>query len=444
MAERPKITVVGAGLGGALMACFLGRRGFTVDVFEGRPDPRERGFIGGRSINLALSTRGLHALARVGLDERVLANAVPMRGRMMHDVSGGLSFQPYSKDPGEAINSVSRGGLNLELLNAAAAFDGVTLHFGHRCCRVDPDAATVTLARDDGARVTHAADLVIGADGAFSAVRARLQRTDRFDFSQQYLEHGYKELTIPPGPDGEFAMEPNALHIWPRGGAMLIALPNRDRTFTCTLFWPFTGRGGLDTLTNEAEILAFFREQYADAIPLIPKLVEDYLGNPTSSLVTVRCRPWHHRDKVVLLGDAAHAVVPFYGQGMNAAFEDCAVLDELIDRFGADWPKVLPAYTAARKPNGDAIADLALQNFIEMRDKVGSKTFLLGKRIEKTLHRLFPRWYTPLYNMVTFSNIPYAEARRRARRQRRIVLALAGAAGVVLVLGAIAAGRVLV
>jgi kynurenine 3-monooxygenase len=361
----------------------------------------------------------------------VLADAIPMRGRMMHGVSGELAFQPYSKDPREAINSVSRSGLNLALLEAADRHDTVTLHFDHPCLDVDLERAAVTFAHGDDT-VTAEADLVVGADGAFSVVRGRLQRTDRFDYQQMYLAHGYKELTIPPDASGGFAMEPHALHIWPRGGSMMIALPNPDRTFTCTCFWPFTGPGGFDRLSTADEILADFRARFGDAVPLMPTLVEDFQGNPTSSLVTVRCRPWHHADRVVLIGDAAHAIVPFYGQGMNAAFEDCVVLDECLAGNGADRRAALEAYTRRRKPNGDAIADLALRNFVEMRDKVGSRLFRLGKRTEKLLHRWFPRWFTPLYNMVTFSTIPYAEARRRSARQWRAIALMTAVALVAL------------
>ena len=439
-----RVTIVGAGLGGGLLACLLGRRGYRVDVYERRPDPREHGFRGGRSINLALSTRGIDALQRVGLAERVLAGAVPMRGRMMHAANGELSFQPYSKNPGDAINSVSRGGLSMELLAAADAFDGVSLHFDRRCVDVDLERRTVALACADGNEtVTGESDLVVGADGAFSAVRGRLLGTDRFDYHQAYLEHGFKELSIPPAADGSFAMEANALHIWPRGGFMMIALPNADRSFTCTCFWPFAGPRGFDAVRTDDDVRRLFAAEFADAVPLMPTLERDYATNPVGSLMTVRCRPWHYQDAVVLIGDAAHAVVPFYGQGMNASFEDCVVLDECLERHPGHLAAALAEYTALRKVNGDAIADLALRNFIEMRDKVGSRLFLLHKKVEKLLHRWLPRWFTPLYNMVTFSTIPYAEARRRARVQWR-VLGVAGLAAALLVgAGVVAAARLL-
>ncbi|NNM26504.1 MAG: FAD-dependent monooxygenase, partial [Phycisphaerales bacterium] len=404
--DGSRVIIVGAGLGGALLACRLGQRGVQVEVYERRPDPRRAGFVGGRSINLALSTRGLTALRRVGLADAVLADAIPMRGRMMHAPDGRLTYQAYSKNRDDAIQSVSRGGLNVTLLDAAEACDSVRLFFGHRCEEVDLDRPAVTFIDEaSDATVLAEGDLVVGADGAYSAVRTRLQRTDRFEYAQSYLAHGYKEVSFPP-VDGEFALEPNALHIWPRGGYMMIALPNPDRSFTGTLFWPYTGPHGFDALQTPDQIRAYFSSQFPDAVPLLPRLVEEYQSNPTGSLVTIRCDPWHYEDRVVLIGDAAHAIVPFYGQGMNAAFEDCSVLDECLDRRGATWGSVLAEYSASRKENGDAIAELAMENFIEMRDRVSSPLFLLRKRVEHTLHRWFPRWFVPLYNMVTFTNIP--------------------------------------
>jgi kynurenine 3-monooxygenase len=356
-----------------------------------------------------------------------------MRGRAVHALSGDVAFQPYGKGPRDAINSVSRGGLNVTLLEAAAAHPSVTLHFDRRCTDVDLDAPAATFEDGAGRTVTARADVVIGADGAYSAVRARLQRTDRFDFSQEYLEHGYKELTIPPGRDGTFALEPNALHIWPRGGFMMIALPNRDRTFTCTCFWPYDGPNGFSRLVTADDVLAYFRATFPDAVPLMPALAEEYRHNPVSSLVTVRCNPWHHDGRVLLLGDAAHAIVPFFGQGMNAAFEDCATLDDALERHGPEWATVLPAFTEARRPQADAIADLAVGNFFEMRDHVASRTFRARKRAEQMLHRWLSPWYMPLYNMSTFSNIPYAEARRRAAVQSRVIRLAATVGGLALV-----------
>lgn len=425
--------IVGAGLAGALMACFLGRAGQRVRVYERRPDPRRKGFVGGRSINLALSTRGIHALRQVGVADAVLGEAITMPGRMIHSPQSRLTFQPYSKNPSDAINSVSRGRLNITLLEAAAGYGGVELFFDHRCVGVDPaTAAAEFLNTQTGETITVESDAVIGADGAFSEVRGALQRLDRFDSAQTYLEHGYKELTIPPTAAGGFAIEPHALHIWPRGGFMMIALPNQDQSFTCTLFWPFRGPHSFEAVAAESDVVPFFKQHFPDAVPLMPTLVEEFMANPTSSLVTIRSRPWHVDGKIVLVGDAAHAVVPFYGQGMNAAFEDCVMLAECLGASGSDRAAAFEKYFRGRKVHADAIADLALGNFIEMRDHVARPTFIFKKKLETTLHRLFPKWYTPLYNMVTFSRIPYAEARRRAIRQSRVVKA-AGAA-VVLVL----------
>jgi kynurenine 3-monooxygenase len=415
------VTIVGAGLTGGLLACLLAEAGYGVSVYERRPDPRTKGFVGGRSINLALSARGIHALERAGLDEEVLADAIPMRGRMIHSPAGRLSFQPYSKNPGDAINSVSRGGLNLALVRGAERFDNAQYHFEHRCVGVDLEAPAVLLEIGGGKQVTVETDVVIGCDGAFSAVRAQMQHEDRFNYDQMYLEHGYKELTIPPTTDGEFAMEPNALHIWPRGGSMMIALPNRDRTFTCTLFWPFTGANSFEAVQTDDEVRSFFELNFADAVGLMPTLVEDYRRNPIGSLVTVRCAPWLHQDKVVLVGDAAHAIVPFYGQGINAGFEDCVALAHCLGATPSDRRAAFEAYERRRKVNSDAIADLALANFIEMRDRVASPAFRLKKKTQRLLHRVLPRWYTPLYNMVTFTRIPYAEARDRAARAERVL-----------------------
>ena len=409
------VAIAGAGLGGSLMAVALGQAGSTVDVYERRPDPRRAGATEGRSINLALSTRGLEALATVGLRESILEMAVPMRGRMMHAVSGALTFQPYGTERGHVIHSVSRARLNMTMVEAAERHPRVRVHFDQRVAGVDLARGVLQLA--DGSESP--GEIVIGADGAFSAVRAQMMKLDRFDYSQSYLDHGYKELSIPAGPGGSFAMEPGALHIWPRGGFMMIALPNRDGSFTCTLFYPQEGERSFAALRTAADVGRFFAETFPDAVPLMPHLADEFFANPTGSLVTVRCHPWHVGGRVVLLGDAAHAVVPFYGQGANAAFEDCVVLGEAMAAHGPDWGDAFAEYETRRKPNADALATLAVENFHEMRDHVASRRFLVWKRTEKLLHRLFPRWFVPLYSMVTFSRMPYAEAVLRSRRQDR-------------------------
>lgn len=417
---NPRFTIVGGGLGGALMANYLGRAGYHVEVYEKRPDLREGGVSAGRSINLALSLRGIHALGEVDVLGEVMKQAVPMPGRMIHAPDGTQVFQPYGTH-GEAINSVSRGGLNGVLLDAAERFPSVRLFFDHKCIDVDLDSGATVYERGDGSRVTAQGDIIISADGAFSAVRAKMQRLDRFDYRQDYLAHGYKELHIPPAEGGGWRLEKNALHIWPRRSYMMIALPNADGSFTVTCFWPFDGPNGFNRLTTPSAVLDYFREHFADAVPLMPTLADDFFANPTSSLVTVRCGPWNYRDKVILLGDAAHAIVPFFGQGMNAAFEDCSVLNDCLRRHAPNWAAALAECYALRKENADAIADLALQNFVEMRDKVGDPAFLRRKAWEKRLHRWFPRWYTPLYEMVSFSRTPYAEAVRIAAAQDKAV-----------------------
>jgi kynurenine 3-monooxygenase len=417
------VTIVGAGLAGALMACYLGRTGRRVDLYEKRPDPRVHGQERGRSINLALSVRGIHALREVGLAEAVLHSSILMRGRMIHHRDGSQTFQPYGKDDSEALHSVSRAQLNLLLVQAAAQLPSVRLFFDHRCIGLDLESGVLEFQEgQQGCAVQVPFQWALGADGAYSAVRASMQRHERFDYSQEYLGHGYKELTIPAGPGGSFRLEPHALHIWPRGSFMMIALPNADGSFTCTLFWPFEGPHSFAALREPDDVLAYFRAQFPDVPPLIPTLAQDFLDNPTGPLVTIRCRPWYVDDRVVMLGDAAHAVVPFLGQGMNAAFEDCTVLAECLARHPCR-ADAFADYQALRKPHLDTLADLCVDNFLEMRDRVGSRLFVLRKKLAVGLHRLFPRWYLPLYTMIEFTRIPYAEALRRARRQDRIVRA---------------------
>ncbi|MFQ5653858.1 MAG: FAD-dependent oxidoreductase [Planctomycetota bacterium] len=419
---RTRFTIAGAGLAGGLLANYLGRRGYPTAVYEHRGDIRTAGAVRGRSINLAISVRGLRALNEVGLADRVLEMAVPMRGRMIHSVNGDLAFQPYGKNEGDVINSVSRGQLNKILLEAAEKLDGVRLAFDERVTDVDLETGAVALENTaTGERSRAAGDVVVGADGAFSAVRRRLLGNDRFDYSQSYLKHGYKELHIPPAEGGGFRLEKNALHIWPRMQFMMIALPNADGSFTCTLFWPLDGEFSFDRLSSEGHVRDFFERWFPDAVRQMPTLAEDYLAVRPSTLVTVRCRPWSHGGRVSLIGDACHAVVPFYGQGMNAAFEDCRILDECIGRHAPDWESTFHAYEELRKRHVDALAELAIANFVEMRDHVASLGFLLRKKGEKILHRLLPSWYVPLYSLVSFSHTPYADAVERSRRQGRIL-----------------------
>ncbi|HEX5740029.1 MAG TPA: NAD(P)/FAD-dependent oxidoreductase [Pilimelia sp.] len=438
--RRTGVAVVGAGLAGSLLAVFLARRGHPVTVYERRADPRGGRAERGRSINLAISARGLDALRRVGLDGAVLAQALPMRGRMIHPVAGAPHLQPYSLRGDRAINSISRGALNAMLLDAAAACPGVTLAFGHRLTALDAKTGVLTLA-GPGGTVTAEADVVVGADGAGSAVRAALRDagllTDRVDL----LDYGYKELTVPPAAGGGFALDPRALHIWPRGSSMMIALPNPDRSFTCTLFWPLTGPGSFAEVTGDAAVRAHFAAHYPDVPALAPDLCADYRANPVGKLGTVHTTPWQAHGRVALLGDAAHAVVPFYGQGANCAFEDVVELDRCLADRGGDWSAALAAYEARRVANAEAIAAMALENFVEMRDKVASPLFLAGRRVEQTLQRALPRWYLSRYELVSFSTVPYAAVRRRARRQRQVAAGAAAAVAVAAGLGVRAARR---
>jgi kynurenine 3-monooxygenase len=430
-----KFVLIGSGLAGGLLGAYLGRRGYDVDLYERRADPREGNIVAGRSINLAVSTRGIHALEQIGIADEVLQHAIPMRGRMIHDKSGELHFSPYDVDPKKCINSIGRAALNTTVIEAAQRYSNVRVHFNHKCTAVDLDEALCHLERTDGAVVAAVSaanpeiiqargDAVIGVDGAFSAVRQSMQRKiDNFHYDESYLAHGYKELTIPPGPNGLWRMEKNALHIWPRKSFMMIALPNPDGSFTCTLFWEFEGPRSFATTKTDDEVCNFFREEFPDAMPLMPTLVQDFNDNPTGSLVTIRCAPWYYRDKVILVGDAAHAVVPFYGQGMNAAFEDCVVLDQCLEKFPNDRERAFAEYFSCRKENADALAGLAIGNFIEMRDKTASRTFRAKKKLDHFLERLLPGIYLPLYTMVTFTRIPYAQAARQARIQDQIVYA---------------------
>ncbi len=433
------VLIVGAGLAGCLLAQQLAAAGWRVTMRERRGDPRAQGYSGGRSINLAISMRGLTALRRAGLEAEILKDAIRMPGRMIHPGSGGEPlFQPYSHDPSRAIHSVSRGALNLALLNAADAHDAVTVAFDRRCTDIDFKAPSATFVDTEGRTETIAADLIIGSDGAYSAVRSAMQRNDRLDYSQSYLGHGYKELHIPPvasGAHAPWAMRRDALHIWPRGGSMMIALPNPDGSFTCTLFWPWEGDHSFASVPDGRAALAHFSRHYPDALPLMPSLEADFDRNPVGSLVTVRTSPWHVGGTVALIGDAAHAIVPFYGQGANASFEDVTALVDLLASHGNDTAAALRAYQAQRIPNANAIADMALHNFIEMRDRTASRLFRAKKRVEHALHAILGDRFIPLYDLVSFTNVPYAQAQARGRMQDRMLAAGAVGAAAALVAG---------
>jgi len=416
-----RISLIGAGLNGPLLALGLTERGHKVEIYERRPDMRRVRMSAGRSINLALSTRGIHALTHAGLWGQMHDIIIPMKGRMMHTASSELTFQPYGKDESEVINSISRAELSISLMNAAES-RGVEIRFQHRCTGIDLKTGSLSLwDEESGKDVLAKSDVVIGCDGSASAIRNEMLKLPRFNFLQQYLDYGYKELTIPAGNAGTHVLEKNALHIWPRGNYMLIALPNIDGTFACILFLPFEGADSFATLTTHAAVQEFFQSRFPDACALMPSLTDNFSANPTGAMVTIKCSPWHVEEKALLLGDAAHAIVPFFGQGINCGFEDCTVFLELLDRYGPDWKRVFSEFEEARKINTDAIADLAVENFVEMRDKVADPKFLLRKKVELVLEAKYPKLFVPKYAMVTFHRIPYSTALERGQVQDRML-----------------------
>lgn len=420
MIYKPEtIAILGAGLVGSLLSILLAHRGYKVAIYERQVDIRTENTGGGKSINLALSNRGWLPLTLAGLIDRVEDMIIPMKGRMMHDVSGELTFQHYGKE-GQAINSISRSGLNAVMMDKAEE-EGVEIHFRHQCIDIDLYKNTMRLNHEKGVK-SISADMIIGADGAFSAVRTAIQKTDRFNYSQHYIPHGYKELRIPPDVSGEYLLDKNALHIWPRHSFMLIALPNKDVSFTVTLFLPFQGEVSFEKIRSDDDLSNLFNKYFPDTMALLGNsLYDDWITNPTSSLVTVKCYPWVC-NKTMLIGDAAHAIVPFYGQGMNCGFEDCRIFNEILDKCDDNWNIALEKYQTQRKPDADAIADLALQNFVEMRDLVTDEAFLVRKQIETRLYELFPDKWIPQYSMVTFNEqMRYSEALANGKKQNAIM-----------------------
>ena len=421
MIAKTSICIVGAGPVGSLMSIFLARRGFDVSVYERRPDMRRVDIPAGRSINLALAKRGINALDKVGLMNEIGKQLIPMRGRMIHGEAGNVSLQPYGNKAEEIIYSVSRGELNKILMNAAESM-GVCIAFNQRCDGLDLARRKLVLVdehRGEAREERYA--VIIGADGGGSAVRNAITTVTDGEVREDILGHGYKELAIPPGPAGEFLLDKNALHVWPRGGHMLISLPNPDGSFTATLFLPHEGEESFAGLQSEESVVAFFKLRFTDAVPLLANLTGSFFENPTGMLGTIRCVPWRYHGDAVLIGDAAHAIVPFHGQGMNAGFEDCVALDECIERHGDDWSAVFAEFEAQRKPNAEAIADMALENYIEMRDSVRDPKFMLQKELAWKLEALYPDAFIPRYSMVMFRLLPYTEAYRRGKIQAAIL-----------------------
>ena len=407
--QTKNIAIVGSGLAGSLLAIYLKKRNHQVTVFDRRPDIRKIEF-SGRSINLAMSIRGWKALDRVGIGEEIRKLSIPMHKRAMHVNGQPEYYQNYGKD-GEAIYSISRGVLNRKMITLAEE-SGVVFRFDEKVWDVNlPETKIYTGDTEKGVWKEYQYDLIFGCDGAFSRVRHKMQRRSRFDYSQNFLDAGYKELGIPANADGTHKLDKNSLHIWPRGKFMLIALPNLDGSFTCTLFMPHEGENSFESLTNDDEVLAFWKNHFPDTIAYMPTLLSDFKNNPTSSLVTMKCYPWTYWDKVALVGDSAHAIVPFYGQGINAGFEDISVLDDIIENYkGDNWQDIFKQYQESRKANTDAIAELSYRNFMEMSRKTADPEFLLRKKIEKRFSQKYPDKWIPLYTRVTFTHKPYAEA----------------------------------
>lgn len=438
---KQKIIIIGAGLAGSLLAIYIAKRDFEVEVYEARADMRTVEMAAGRSINLALSDRGITALREVGMDEYMLREAIPMHGRMVHPVSGETRLLPYSGRAGEYINSVSRAGLNIALMNKAEQYGNVRFFFEQKCTGFDTGTGEALIENaQTGEKTAVKGDTLIATDGGGSAVRdSMLHGVPRFNYSQVFLEHGYKELHIPSAPDGGFMLEENALHIWPRHQFMMIALPNVGGSFTCTLFLAHTGGKAsvservpssaqlapdiaFDALADESALLEFFNAHFPDAVPMMPTLTEDFFTNPTGNLGTIKCFPWNVGSRALLLGDSAHAVVPFYGQGMNCAFEDCRVLDLLIEKHGPDWETVYTEYGSLRKVNTDAIADMAEENFYEMRDAVADPVFVRKRELETRLEQTFPDYFSK-YSMVTFrEDLPYSVAKEKGNAQDRLLM----------------------
>ncbi|CAL1546667.1 unnamed protein product [Lymnaea stagnalis] len=417
--RKKHVAVCGGGLVGALNACYMAKRGFKVDLYEMRPDIRTLEVVKGRSINLALSCRGREALRRVGLEDTITKNGIPMHARMIHDLNGKRRPLLYGNED-QYIMSIDRRLLNEVMLTEVEKFPDVNIHFSHKLVSCDFNSGEAIFENEKGECLTKQFDLIIGCDGAYSSVRKQLMKLSRFDYQQEYIPHGYMELNIPPNKKNESAMEINYLHIWPRNDYMMIALPNLDKSFTTTLFMPFEI---FESITSEEKLIQFFKDEFPDALPLLgeAELKQSFFSCKALPLVSIKCHPYHVNDKAVIMGDAAHAMVPFYGQGMNCGMEDCIVFDELLDKYNNNFAKVLPAYTKIRNPDAKAICDLAMYNYTEMRSKVNSRLFLVRKKLDNMLFKLFPNTWVPLYTMVSFTRIRYHECVQRREWQDKIL-----------------------
>jgi kynurenine 3-monooxygenase len=417
-----KATIVGSGLVGSLWAQYLSKAGYLVSIYEKRPDMRTQIMSAGKSINLATSYRGWKALDEIGIGDEIRKIAIPMHGRTIHNLDGTLNFQPYGNE-GQAIYSVSRGEINAKLMNLAEENLGTKIHFNQECIDVDLKLGKCVFKNTiNGDLTEEISDIVFATDGAFSAVRYHgMQKIDRFNYSQNYIADGYREILLPAGANGEYLMEKETLHIWPRGRFMLIALPNFDGSFTCTLFMPFEGHDFcFNNLKSKDDVNSFFKIVFPDFYHLMPTIADEWENHPLSSLAIIRCYPWT-KDKVALMGDAAHATVPFFGQGMNCGFEDCTIMWQLMQKHNDDWSLIFEEYQRLRKPNGDAVQDLSLQNYIVMRDKVMDEEYQLQQKIERRINELYPDKYFPLYSMVSFTDIEYQIALDKGNKQSEVI-----------------------
>ena len=420
--DKKTITLIGAGLAGPLMATYLAQQGFTVEIFERRNDMRKVKLSSGRSINLALSIRGIHALKEVGLYEKIAPITIPMKGRMIHDMDGKTNLQPYGQRDAEVIYSVSRAQLNKELMTFAEGTGNVKIHFNHELSSVDLYTNTLSfIQKNNGKIIQKDFTCVMGCDGSASVLRDKIVNKTKARYRKTPLGHGYKELQILPSKDGRFQLDNHALHIWPRGQFMLIALPNMDKTFTCTLFLPMTGEVSFDSIDTGEKVIELFQFHFSDVLDFMPTLSTDFLSNPTGDLASIYCDPWHYKDKAALIGDAAHAIVPFFGQGMNASFQDCTVMNNLIGNFRGNWGDIFANYSELHVKNGHAIADMAIENYIEMRDHVNDPNYQKRRCLELELEKRFPDKFIPRYSMVSFHQIPYNDIYKIGEKQFALI-----------------------